>query len=79
MSLDIIVVKKNQLDAEIILSIFCQPLYVSGVSRSIIRMYNRYVYNWYLLFFLDDCLLSRFANQDNRQSSKKNNKYQLYT
>jgi len=34
-----------------------------------------YVYNnWYLLFSLDDCLLS---NQDNRQSSKENNKYQL--
>jgi hypothetical protein len=32
------------------------------------------------LFFLDDCLLSWLdfqSNQDNRQSSKKNNKYQL--
>jgi hypothetical protein len=34
-------VKKNQLDAQIILSIFRQPLHVSGVSRSIIRRYNR--------------------------------------
>ena len=96
-------VKKNQLDAQLILSIF-QPLHVSGVSRPIIRRYNHmyttigtyysfwmtvccsgwigidsnptwkirfgriqahhqevqpYVYNnWYLLFFLDDCLLS---------------------
>jgi ribosomal protein S3 len=29
--LDIIVVKKNQLDAQLILSIFCQHLHVSGV------------------------------------------------
>ena len=39
-----------------------------------------YVYsNWYLLFFLDDCLLSWLDwqfKQDKRQSSKKNNKYQ---
>jgi len=34
-------VKKNQLDAQRILSIFRQPLHVSGVSRSIIRRYNR--------------------------------------
>jgi hypothetical protein len=33
---------------------------------------------WDLLFFLDDCLLSWMESiQDNRQSSKKNNKYQL--
>ena len=45
-------VKKNQLDAQLILSIFCQPLSVVlvGLEQS---------------------------NQDNRQSSKKNNKYQL--
>jgi hypothetical protein len=30
-----------QLDAQLILSIFRQPLHVSGVSRSIIRRYNR--------------------------------------
>ena len=36
-----------------------------------------YVYNnWYLLFFLYGCLLS-WSNQDNRQTYKKNNKYQL--
>jgi hypothetical protein len=34
-------VKKNQLDAQFILSIFRQPLHVSGVSRPIIRGYNR--------------------------------------
>ena len=34
-------VKKNKLDAQLILSIFRQPLHVSGVSRPIIRMYNR--------------------------------------
>ena len=45
-------VKKNQLDAQLILSIFLQPLHVSGVSRPIIRRYNRmFIYkNWYLLF-----------------------------
>jgi hypothetical protein len=34
-------VKKNQLDAQLILSILHQPLHVSGVSRPIIRRYNR--------------------------------------
>jgi hypothetical protein len=34
-------VKKNQLDAQLILSIFPQPLHVSGVSSPIIRGYNR--------------------------------------
>ena len=34
-------VKKNQLYAQLILSIFRQPLRVSGVSRAIIRRYNR--------------------------------------
>jgi hypothetical protein len=33
-------VKKNQLDAQLILSIFRQPVHVSGVSRLIIRRYN---------------------------------------
>jgi len=40
-------VKKNQLDAQLILSIFRQPLHVSDISRPIIRRYN--------------CLLSRLA------------------
>jgi hypothetical protein len=34
-------VKKIQIDAQ--LSIFCQPLHTSGVSRPIIRRYNRFV------------------------------------
>ena len=34
-------VEKAQLDAQPILSIFRQPLHVSGVSRPIIRRYNR--------------------------------------
>jgi len=34
-------VKKNELDAHLILSIFRQPLHVSAVSRPIIRRYNR--------------------------------------
>jgi hypothetical protein len=34
-------VNKNHLDAQLILSKFRQPLHVSGVSRPIIRRYNR--------------------------------------
>jgi hypothetical protein len=34
-------VKKSQLDAQLILSIFRQPVHVSGVSRLIMRRYNR--------------------------------------
>jgi hypothetical protein len=34
-------VNKNQLDTQLILSVFRQPLHVSGVSRSIIRRHNR--------------------------------------
>ena len=34
-------VKENQLDAQLILSIFHQPLHVSGVCRPIVRKYNR--------------------------------------
>jgi len=34
-------VKQIQLDVQLILSIFRQPLHVSGVSRPIIRRYNR--------------------------------------
>jgi hypothetical protein len=33
--------EKNQRDTQLILSIFRQPLHVSGVSRPIIRRYNR--------------------------------------
>jgi len=34
-------VKKNQPDAQLILSIFPQPLHVSDVSMPIMRRYNR--------------------------------------
>jgi len=34
-------VKKNQIDSQLILSTFRQPLHVSGLSRPIIRRYNR--------------------------------------
>jgi len=34
-------VKKTHLDAQLILSIFRQPLHVSGVSRPMIRRYNQ--------------------------------------
>jgi hypothetical protein len=33
-------VKKNQLDAQLILSIFCQSLHVSGIYRPIIRRFT---------------------------------------
>jgi hypothetical protein len=33
-------VKKYQLDAQLILSIFRRPLHISGISRPIIRRYN---------------------------------------
>jgi len=48
-------VKKNQLDVQLILSIFRQTLHVSVVSRPIISRYNRMYttigthYNWYLI------------------------------
>jgi hypothetical protein len=54
-------VKNNQLDAELTLSIFRQPLHVSGVSRPITRRYNcMYVYKTTSTCypFLDDCPLS---------------------
>jgi len=66
-------VKKNQLDAQLILSIFCQPLHVSGVSRPIISRYNC-VYTTFGTYysFLCDSLLSWMSIQDNRQPSWKN-------
>jgi len=48
-------VKKNQLDAQLILSIFRQLLHVSVTSKSIIRRYNR-TYTTYGAYciFLDE-------------------------
>ena len=48
------------MDAQFIFSIFRQtPLQVSGVSIAHHQEVQPYVYsNWYLLFFLDGCLLS---------------------
>jgi len=60
-------VKKNQLDAQLILSIFRQPLHVSGISRPIVRRYNvgiqqlvliilfRWLYNKYQLLYTYGC------------------------
>jgi uncharacterized membrane protein len=43
--------KKTQLDAQIILNIFRQPLHVSGVSKPIIRRYNRiYIYIYIYIY-----------------------------
>ena len=53
-------VKRDRLDAQFIFSIFRQtPLHVSGLSIAHHQEAQQYIYNnWYLLFFLDDCLLS---------------------
>ena len=52
-------VKKNQLDSQLILSIFRQPLHVFGRIQAHHQEVQPYVYNnWYLLFFLGDSLLS---------------------
>ena len=81
-------------------SIFHQPLYVSGISRPIIRRCNctYTTIGTYYSFYMTVCcpgpssggttvstqqlvliILFRWllSNQDNRQSSKKNRKYQL--
>ena len=47
---DIIVVKKNQLDTQLILSIFLQPLHVSGVSRPSIVRYN-HMYTTFVSYY----------------------------
>ena len=80
----IFIERKNKLDAQFIFSIFHQSsLHVSGVSIAYHQEVQPYGYNnWYLLFFLEECLLlclgwNSVPTQQNRQSSKKNNKYQL--
>ena len=77
-------VKKNQPDAQLILGIFCQPLHVSGVSTPIIRRYNRMYttfctyYSFYMAVCCPGWIVAMFqSNKDNRQSSKKDNKYQI--
>ena len=52
-------VKKNQLDAQLILRTFRQHLQVLGVPRPIIRRHNR-IYTTIVIYysFLDDCPLS---------------------
>ena len=51
--------KITQFDAQLILSIFRQPLHISGISVAQQQEVQPCVYNnWYLLFFLDDSLLS---------------------
>jgi len=67
-------VKKNKIDAQLILSIFHQPLHVLVVFKPIIRRYNLYVQQLALIIPFRWLFQS---NQDNRQSSKKNNNYQL--
>ena len=71
-----IFVKETKIDARFILSIFRQTLHVSGLSMAHYQEVQPYVYNnWYLLFFLDDCLLSWLEpNQDIRQKKYTENK-----
>jgi len=58
--LQVIHLQKNQLDAQLIFSIFRQTLlHVSCISTAHHQGVQPYGYNiWYLMFFLDDCLLS---------------------
>jgi hypothetical protein len=72
-------VKKIQLDAKLILSVFHQTLQVSGVSRPIIRRYNR-MYTAVVLIMLSRrqsvVLFGLFqTKQEYRLSSRQNNKY----
>jgi hypothetical protein len=61
--------KKNQLDEQLILSIFRQPQHVSGVSRSIIRrckhMYT--TIGTYYSFLITVALVGLFQYNQNRQ------------
>jgi len=54
--------KEKPLEAELILSMFRQPIHVLGINSSIIRI----GLDWIPI------------QKHNRQSSKKNNKYQLF-
>ena len=62
-------VKKNQLDAQLILRIFRQPPHVSGISRPIVRGTTVCIQKLVLI------ILFRWLSVV--QSSKKNNKYHL--
>jgi len=55
---EFVCVKRNQLDAQLIHSTFRQPLHVSGVSRPIIRRYNRVYTTIGTYYFFNYCLLS---------------------
>jgi len=76
--LDIIVQRKTNLMHNLFLLYFFHLYMFRAYLWPIIRRYScTYVYNnWYLLFFLDECLFSWLdwnqSNQDNRQSSNKN-------
>jgi len=70
-------VKKHQINAQLILSIFPQLLHVSGVSKPIIRRYKR-MYTTIGTYCSVVLVEFEKSNQDNIQSSKKNNKYQLF-
>jgi len=50
-------VKKNELHAQLILSIFRSTSTCFGCIYAHHQEVQLNVYNWYLLFFLDDCLL----------------------
>jgi len=65
--------KKPQINEQLIFSVIRQkPLHVSGVSLAYYQEVHRIGYSsWYLLFFLDECLLSWLGwhcqpSQDNR-------------
>ena len=73
-------VKKNQIDAQRITCVFRRHLRVSGISRPIIRKYTIWIQQLVLILFRWCSVILFQSIQDNRQSSKKNNKYEsLYT
>jgi hypothetical protein len=53
-------VKENQLAAQLFLTIFLQPLHVSGVRKPIIRGYNRIYTTWFFFTRFGECLASKF-------------------
>ena len=70
--------KKNQLDAQLIFTIFRQHLHVSGVSRPIIRRYNLCTQQLVLITLFRWLSVVLDGIHEHSQSSKKNNRYQMF-
>jgi len=61
---------KNQLDAQLILSVIRQPLHVSGVSRPSSGGKPYICNSWYLLLFFGDSLLSWLCSNPTRTTDR---------